>query len=100
MTEPVGATISNIGSDVEATWNEGLEPAGGRPETWAGMAVDIEVSDNSLVNPPVAEIHLTEQVATAPCDAGGVQMEIRWSLTADARVAMVVFVTVPMPPNA
>jgi len=47
--------------------NEARELRGGRDETWAGKAVDIEVSETSLelVDVPVVEIHSTETVLIA-----------------------------------
>jgi hypothetical protein len=55
---------------------------GGAQETWAGCATLTVVSEISLLDVPLPPVQLTEQVADEPCEAGGVQMETRFTLTA------------------
>jgi hypothetical protein len=82
MTDPTGATSVNIVFDADPSQNDAAEPTGGLEATCAGTAVDMDVSDTSTnCANAFADVHAMEQVAAAPCDAGGAQMDTLWILT-------------------
>jgi hypothetical protein len=64
---------------------DAAEPTGGLDETCTGTAVDMDVSETSTICAKAfAEVHAMEHVAAAPWDAGGAQMDTRWTLTVAA----------------
>ncbi len=60
---------------------------------WAGSDTEHVVSETSTAGPNDPPVHSTEQVAAAPCDAGGVQTSTECSLKESAIMYRVVFAT-------
>lgn len=102
MTDPEGAVRVNSVALLALPFvqNEASERSGGRAEICAGTAADTEVSEISRLEEFTLPVQFTEQLAAAPCDAGGVQMETRFTLIAPLKLVAIVFVTVQTVPTA
>jgi len=100
MILPTGAVRTKRAFVPIAFQKDAKDFAGGRECMLAGVATLLLVSETSLLLVLAPPNHSTEQVANEPCDAGGVQIDTRLTLTVAPIALTVVLVTVPMLPAA
>jgi hypothetical protein len=101
MMLPVGAIIVKRSSvSVARCQKDALDSRGGLQSTLAGVATLLLVSETSVFGvKEFAPVQLTEHVTEPPCDAGGAQIRILFSLVDTLIGYAAVFVTPPIAPQ-